>query len=216
MIEQWFFSPLRVCVCVQRKKSHCYPSMWFYGPCYVFFFFSLRVTFNWSVRSLSRSVHITATKRPRQSAKTNPVSIYGPFTHFLFSQQYSGDSFIIPSSLMSFLSHFTTIFALISLKQQCLSFPPYPFVSPDSPFLPADRPAPISEPLCLPTCLPVPPSSFLFPHFFTHQSLHSALLPPLMDSGLYSEQPTGLFLRRSPEETENLPILHPIQSINNI
>lgn len=161
-------------------------------------------------------MHITATKRPRQSAKTNPVSIYGPFTHFLFSQQYSGDSFIIPSSLMSFLSHFTAIFALISLKQQCLSFPPHPFVSPDSPFLPADRLAPISEPLRLPTCLPVPPSSFLFPHFFTHQSLHSALLPPLMDSGLYSEQPTDLFLRRSPEEIENLPIQHLIQSINNI
>lgn len=49
----------------------------------------------------SRSVDITATKQPRQSdgAKTNPGSIYGAFTHFLFSRLYSCDSPIITPSL---------------------------------------------------------------------------------------------------------------------
>lgn len=119
-----------------RIKRVCGPTnnlrSGFYGACYVF---SPRVTFNWSVRSISSSVDITATKQPHQSdgAKTNPVSIYGLFTHFLFSHPHSSDSPIIAPSLVPPCLIYS-IWELISLKQQCLFFPPRasPFVSPVS------------------------------------------------------------------------------------
>lgn len=162
--------------CVRlRIKRECGPTnnlrSGFYGARYVF---SPRVTFNWSVRSISRTVDITATKQPHQSdgAKTNPVSIYGLFTHFLFSHPHSSDSPIIAPSLVPPLSHL--LYLRAHLLKTAMSF--FPLLVPlplSPPSLPTDCPAPISRPLCLPTCLPVLPPSLISLSSHLHPSVFS-------------------------------------------